>query len=325
MSEELVSIGVPSYNRPEMLKKTLDGILKQSYKNLEIIVNDNCSPDPTVDQMIRNYAEKDNRIQYFRQEENNGPFFSMPFLYHKFSGKYFMWVCDDDYFISDNLIEELVKQAPDNILTFSSFIMSRDVQLDSVTNEVKASDVFSTYYQNCSTKMDYITSWLSNRNGYPMYGMYNRELMDEYGFEFYNSDLEKNDGMAFGFTQDIVYYNEGLLLSNIFLTGKAQFVPNVFMYMDNNSRKPEPIDMILSFIEYSDRTVKLFNNSDLSNEEKEIALKLIKDHKSNYLYNFFKSLDEETKEKIFYKILDMGILKSDYYQLNNLSINLDNA
>lgn len=39
----LVSIGIPTYNRPQRLRKTLAGITCQTYSNLEIIVSNNCS------------------------------------------------------------------------------------------------------------------------------------------------------------------------------------------------------------------------------------------------------------------------------------------
>ena len=39
----LVSVGIPTYNRPKGLKRLLKQIQNQTYKNIEIIVSDNCS------------------------------------------------------------------------------------------------------------------------------------------------------------------------------------------------------------------------------------------------------------------------------------------
>jgi glycosyltransferase involved in cell wall biosynthesis len=57
-NEPLVSVGIPCYNRPEGLKRTLECITGQTYKNLEIIVSDNCSPDPEVERVGREYASR---------------------------------------------------------------------------------------------------------------------------------------------------------------------------------------------------------------------------------------------------------------------------
>ena len=70
--EPLVSVGIPTYNRPEGLRRTLECITGQTYRNLEIIVSDNCSPDPEVERVVRSFMAHDARIQYFRQPENKG-------------------------------------------------------------------------------------------------------------------------------------------------------------------------------------------------------------------------------------------------------------
>jgi glycosyltransferase involved in cell wall biosynthesis len=92
----LVSVGIPTYNRPEGLHRTLECITAQTYKNLEIIVSDNCSPGPQTECVIREFVAKDNRIQYYRQDVNKGSTFNFQFVLDKASGKYFMWAADDD-------------------------------------------------------------------------------------------------------------------------------------------------------------------------------------------------------------------------------------
>jgi glycosyltransferase involved in cell wall biosynthesis len=92
----LVSIGILAYNRPEGLRRTLECITEQTYKNLEIIISNNCSPDPGVEAVALEFMEKDPRIQYFCQEENKGGFFNFGFVLEKATGEYFMWASDDD-------------------------------------------------------------------------------------------------------------------------------------------------------------------------------------------------------------------------------------
>jgi glycosyltransferase involved in cell wall biosynthesis len=103
--EPLVSIGVPTYNRPAGLRKLLASIEKQTYSNLEIIISDNCSTNPEVSEIIRQYAAKDQRVKPFRQSENVGLENNFNFVYWKATGIYFMWMSDDDYF-DDNYVSE---------------------------------------------------------------------------------------------------------------------------------------------------------------------------------------------------------------------------
>nr|WP_245926565.1 glycosyltransferase family 2 protein [Methanospirillum lacunae] len=92
----LVSIGIPTYNRPEGLRRTLECITEQTYKNLEIIVSDNCSRTQETEEIVREFMARDNRIQYFRQKENYGMAFNFKFVLEKSSGDYFMLASDDD-------------------------------------------------------------------------------------------------------------------------------------------------------------------------------------------------------------------------------------
>ena len=66
----LVSVGIPTYNRPDGLRRTLECITRQTYKNLEIIVSDNASETDEVEVIAKEYIEKDPRVQYFKQEIN---------------------------------------------------------------------------------------------------------------------------------------------------------------------------------------------------------------------------------------------------------------
>ncbi len=107
-SEPLVTIGLPTYNRPVGLQKCLESILKQTYSNLEIIISDNCSTDEAVQNVIKQYAEKDGRIKHFRQPVNIGLEENFNFVYAKASADYFTWMSDDDYFDS-NYVEVCVQ------------------------------------------------------------------------------------------------------------------------------------------------------------------------------------------------------------------------
>ena len=69
MSEELVSVCIPAYNSGRFIVRTIESILNQTYKNIEIVVVDDCSSDDTVDKVK---SIKDDRIKLIVNEANLG-------------------------------------------------------------------------------------------------------------------------------------------------------------------------------------------------------------------------------------------------------------
>jgi glycosyltransferase involved in cell wall biosynthesis len=94
--QPLVSVGIPTFNRPEGLRRTLRQICGQTYPNLEIVVSDNASPGLGTEEVVREFVSVDKRIRYFRQSANIGPIGNFRFVLAKASGEYFMWASDDD-------------------------------------------------------------------------------------------------------------------------------------------------------------------------------------------------------------------------------------
>jgi glycosyltransferase involved in cell wall biosynthesis len=71
LTDPLVSIAVCTYNGERFLAKQLDSILNQTYKNIEVIVVDDCSSDRTVE-ILKETQNKDSRLKYFVNERNLG-------------------------------------------------------------------------------------------------------------------------------------------------------------------------------------------------------------------------------------------------------------
>jgi glycosyltransferase involved in cell wall biosynthesis len=90
-----ISIGIPTFNRHKGIVRTLTSIWQQEYPNLEIVISDNCSTDGTQE-VIQELCKEHSEIKFFRQESNLGMIPNFEFVLKKSSGKYFMWVADDD-------------------------------------------------------------------------------------------------------------------------------------------------------------------------------------------------------------------------------------
>ncbi len=94
----LVTIGIPTYNRPEQLRRAIQSACNQTYKNLEIIISDNCSPGETTEKTVARIMKSDKRIHYIRQIKNIGPTNNFRFVLEQAKGDYFIWLADDDRF-----------------------------------------------------------------------------------------------------------------------------------------------------------------------------------------------------------------------------------
>ena len=120
-SSPLVSILVATFNRRNQLKNCLDRILGQTFKDFELVVIDDCSTDGT-NELISSY--NDPRIRYIYNTENVGKNYGdrahlKRFVYELSRGKYFVYVCDDDFWISSNLLSkqlECFKKNPNVVM-----------------------------------------------------------------------------------------------------------------------------------------------------------------------------------------------------------------
>jgi len=104
-----VSIGLPTYNRLGMLKEAVNSILRQTLRDFELVISDNCSPDPQVLDTCLDWAEGDARITYIRQRTNIGAITNFLIALEKTNGPLFMWASDDDLW--DPLFLEKAVQA----------------------------------------------------------------------------------------------------------------------------------------------------------------------------------------------------------------------
>lgn len=90
-----VSIGMPVFNGEKYLREALDSLLAQTYRDFEIIISDNASTDHTQ-QICHEYATKDSRIHYYRNEKNLGAPRNFNRVFELSSGEYFKWAAYDD-------------------------------------------------------------------------------------------------------------------------------------------------------------------------------------------------------------------------------------
>lgn len=110
----LVSIGLPTYNGAKRIHRALNSIWAQNYPNLEVTICDNCSTDNTQE-LCEQVAREHPEVRYFRHKENLGILPNFEFALAQATGKYFMWLADDDALEPEVIFKyvDFLEQNPD--------------------------------------------------------------------------------------------------------------------------------------------------------------------------------------------------------------------
>src|SRR5678816_2981655 len=94
-SSPRVSIGLPVYNGEKYLARALHSLVSQDFEDFELILSDNASTDST-EAICREFAARDRRIQYYRNETNIGASGNYNRVFELARGEFFKWASHDD-------------------------------------------------------------------------------------------------------------------------------------------------------------------------------------------------------------------------------------
>ena len=118
MENELVSIVMVNYNQEKFLKKAIDSVLIQTYKNWELIIVDDGSTDRSVD-IIKEY--EDDRIKPIFLQENSHICIATNTGFAAVNGKYIARLDSDDIWEKEKLEKQMdfLQQNPDAKVCFT--------------------------------------------------------------------------------------------------------------------------------------------------------------------------------------------------------------
>ena len=124
-----VSVIIPIYNVEKYLPKCLDSVINQTYKNLEIICVNDCSPD-NCDKILQEYAARDKRIKIVNVKRNSGRSAVRNTGLKTATGEYIYFVDADDW-IDSNYIEQMLYAAIKNNVSvvFNNNIVEHKVNM----------------------------------------------------------------------------------------------------------------------------------------------------------------------------------------------------
>ncbi|HOZ54948.1 MAG TPA: glycosyltransferase [Clostridia bacterium] len=178
-----VSIIIPVYNGKKYIREAIDSALKQTYKNIEIIVvNDGSNDNGESENIALSYGDK---IRYFKKE-NGGVSSALNLGIKNMKGEYFAWLSHDDLYYKNNIEEHiryLKNTLENNIITFTGFdIIDENSNLR--FNETIISNLYCFDYKISKIKTEYSLlkgeinggSVLIPKNAFEEFGLFNEKL-----------------------------------------------------------------------------------------------------------------------------------------------------
>ncbi len=101
--QPLVSVVIPTFNRPHYFKQALESALNQTYRNIEVVVSDNSTNDET-ENLVKKYFSKDKRVKYFHHKDFSADDnFNWVRHYDNPKAEYVNFLMDDDLFYPEKI------------------------------------------------------------------------------------------------------------------------------------------------------------------------------------------------------------------------------
>ena len=116
-NEDLVSIITPVYNCEQLIEQTIKSVQNQTYKNWEMILVDDCTPDNSAE-IVKKYASEDSRLKYYKLEENSGAAVARNKALSEAKGRFIAYLDADDLWKPEK-IEKQVQFMIKNNYAFS--------------------------------------------------------------------------------------------------------------------------------------------------------------------------------------------------------------
>ena len=148
----LVSVIVTTLNHEDFIKIAIESIQSQTYKNLEILVADDCSSDSTL--LILEDLKSDSRIKVFSHQNRLGPSENTNFLLDQCTGEYICFMSGDDL-IYPECIEKKINIALKN--SEVCMVFNANERIDKNNNKIP-----DTYFEYLNSHTGTLENFLIN-------------------------------------------------------------------------------------------------------------------------------------------------------------------
>lgn len=148
METPLVSVVIPTYGRPESLKRCIDSVLSQTYSNIEVFIVDDNNPDTesrrATEAVMEDYRFEE-KVTYLQHERNKNGSAARNTGWRHSRGKYITYIDDDDE-IHPQKIEKQVScmESHDESwgACYTGYVIHSEIDGDQVSTERRSGDCY---------------------------------------------------------------------------------------------------------------------------------------------------------------------------------------
>lgn len=164
-----ISVIVAVYNTEKYLDRCIESLLNQTYKNMELVIVEDCSTDSSR-KLLKKYKENKN-IKVFYNRENRGLSYSRNYGLKKSTGDFIGYIDSDDY-VEPDYYEKLMSSIKDN----KSDIAICDIKLvDEQTNKIQRCKCYTNDFDVCSVVNNSFAASACNK-------LFKRKNIEKYPF-----------------------------------------------------------------------------------------------------------------------------------------------
>lgn len=288
-----ISFIIPTYNREKELRVSIQSILNQTLKEIEIIVVDDGSTDNT-EKVIKGF--KDKRIKYFKRT-NHGIGNSRNYGIEKSNGEYIAFIDSDDY-IEKTFAEEMYNKATNDeldlvICDYYNFYKNGTKQI------TKISSFENTYLKNNK-------DLLLTINYGPCNKLYKREILKKNKIKF-------PENIKY---EDMPFVAEVLKVSKL---GKLDLPLNYF-FVDNVSETMTRDELVFDIFKVLDIIVNIYNEKEYKPYISSLIIKTLTNYTIQQRYQNNISIRNKFIEEafIYMKKYDNNFKNNNYFKTRNI-------
>ena len=286
------SLIIPVYNVEKYIDKCLSSIVKQSYKNYEVIIVNDGTKDNSV-KIIEKYTKKHDNFKLYNKE-NGGLSDARNYGLKYVTGDYILFIDSDDYIESD-LLNEINKVLVDkkyDLLKFKMNLVNENGQLIrkengmNVSKEVSLSEIFAEEF--CEPACGYA---------------YNADFWKSNDFKYAIGMIHED----FGLTPEIIMSANSIYYLNCFGYNYVQRENSITTIKSKEKDKKKAYDMLAHY----DRLIKI-------NYENDNYIKIYKSFLANSVISKSETLSRKDKKeylkelrkrKVFDLLLDDTLIR----------------
>lgn len=187
MKNKKVSVIIPTYNGSEYLSRSIDSVLRQTYKNIEIIVVDDNDPKSfgrkCTEEVMKRYQGLDN-IKYLKHKKNMNGSAARNTGINAAEGEYIAFLDDDDIYMPDKVQEcvEIINKE-NTLCVFCDVAIIKDNMIVAYVKSKKCEDYFYELFTNENMLGSGSNLFLS-KNAIETNGLFDETLVRNQDYEY---------------------------------------------------------------------------------------------------------------------------------------------